>query len=176
MNCQWVQQNLSAYIDNELSSTHKELIESHLSQCALCKSEFNRLSKAWDALSLWEDTHPPVHLQKSILKAIKKEKSFNFMRLVLPVAAALLISLSTVLFYQVLDYHEQSAIVTDQKELPSSVGVESVMVDNNEIINNLQLLEDKDFYDSVELLKTIDYLPLIEEPMEQESSLGYFSA
>jgi len=176
MNCQWVQQNLSAYMDNELPLTQKEMVDSHLSRCPLCKAEFNSLSMAWDTLSLWEDKQPPLHLKESILNAVKKEKTFNFMRLLLPVAAVFVIALGIVFFYRVLDNHDQGVLVTDQREMQSPVTVESVMLDDNEIINNLQLLEEKDFYESVEVLKTIDYLPLIEEPMDEKSSMGYYAS
>ena len=49
------------------------------------------------------------------------------------------------------------ALVTGEREIQQPVSVESVMVDDNEIIKNLQLLEEKDFYETVEVLKTIDY-------------------
>jgi hypothetical protein len=176
MNCQWVQQNLSAYIDNELPLEQKELVDSHLSQCSLCKAEFDSLLMAWNALSLWDDRHPPLQLKESILKAVKKEKTFNFMRILLPVAAVFVIALSIVFFYRVLGNHDQGALITDQREIQSPVSVESVMVDDNEIIKNLQLLEEKDFYETVEVLKTIDYLPLIEDRMDQKSSMGYYAA
>jgi len=176
MNCQWVQENLSAYMDNELPLTQKELVTGHLSRCQICKAEFDRLSMAWDTLSLWEDEQPSLHLKESILKAVKKEKSINYMRLLLPVAAVFIIALGIVFFYRVMGNHDRETLVTDQGEIHSPATVESVMVDDSEIINNLQLLEEKDFYESVDVLKTIDYLPLIEEPMDQKSSMGYYAA
>lgn len=176
MNCQWVQQNFSAYIDNELPQNQKEMVESHLSRCSRCKTELDSISYAWNALSLWEDRHPPLQLKESILKAVKKDKSFNFMRLLLPVAAVFVIALSIVFFYRVLGNHDQKALITDEREIQPLVSVESVMVDDNEIIKNLQLLEEKDFYENVEVLKTIDYLPLVEENVDKRSSIGYCAA
>ena len=110
MNCQWVQQNLSAYIDNELQKYHKELVESHLSICSQCRAEFESIAHAWDALSSWEDENPPLHLKDSILKTIKKEKAFNFMRILLPVAAVFVIAVSIMLFYKPGDYYEKQAV------------------------------------------------------------------
>ena len=176
MNCQWVQQNFSAYIDNELPQNQKDMIESHLSRCSRCKTELDSISYAWNALSLWEDRNPPVQLKASILKAVKKEKSFNFIRLLLPVAAVFVIALSIVFFYRVVGNHDQMALVTGEREIQQPVSVESVMVDDNEIIKNLQLLEEKDFYETVEVLKTIDYLPLIEDRMNQTSLMRYCTA
>ena len=176
MNCEWVQQNLSAYMDNELPLTQKELVDGHLSQCAHCKAEFDSLTMAWDSLSLWEDKAPPLQLKESILRAVRKEKTFNFMRILVPVAAVVVIALSIVFFYREVGDRYQEAIVTNQREVQTPVTVESVMVDDNEIIKNLQLLEEKDFYESVEVLKTIDYLPFIDETMDQKSSMGYYAA
>jgi hypothetical protein len=175
MNCQWVQENLSAFIDNELPLTQKAMIDSHLSQCSHCKAEFDNLTMAWDSLTLWEDKHPPLHLKESILRAVKKGKTFNFMRILLPVAAVFVIALSIVFFYRELGNYDQRAHVIDKKGIQQPVAVESVMVDDEEIIKNLQFLEEKDFYETVEVLETIDYLPLIEERMDQKSSMGYYA-
>ncbi len=176
MNCQWIQQNLSAYIDNELPENQREMVESHLSTCSQCKTEFESISYAWDTLSSWETEPPPLHLKDSILKAVKKEKTFNFMRVLLPVAAVLLIAVSIMIIYRTGDYYEKRAGITDQKEIQTPFTVESVMMDENEIIMNLQLLEEKEFLESVEVLKDIDYLPLLEEKVDNRSSMGYYSA
>jgi len=177
MNCQWVQQNLSAYIDNELSIDQKKLVDNHLSLCNQCKSEFDRLFMAWDALSLWEDKRPPLHLKKTILRAVKKEKTFNLLRVLLPIAAVFVIAVSLVLFYRTSNYYDQRVIVKEQRRSqPQIPPIESVKVDDNEIIKNLQLIEEKEFLESVEVLKTIDYLPLIEETIRNESSMGYYEA
>jgi hypothetical protein len=175
MNCQWVQQNLSAFIDKELPENQKELVESHLSACFQCKAEFDSLLRAWDTLSSWEDRDPPLQLRDSILRAVKKEKAFNFMRVLLPVAAVLVIAVSIFLFYRGGDYYDKQAVVTDQKEIQPLLPVESVMADENEIIKNLQLLEEKEFLESVEVLKTIDYLPLLDEKVDNRSSMGYYT-
>ncbi len=176
MNCQWVQQNLSAYIDNELSVDQKELVDSHLSLCNQCKAEFDRLFVAWDALSLWEDKRPPLHLKKTIMRAVKKEKTFNVLRVLLPVAAVFVIAVSIVLFYRVTNYYDQRAIVTEQRRSQPQLPTESVKVDENEIIKNLPLIEEQEFLESVEVLKTIDYLPFVEETIDNRSSMGYYSA
>lgn len=175
MNCQWVQQNLSAYIDKELTADQKELIDSHLSLCAQCKSEFERLSMVWDSLSLWEDTPPPLYLKGLILGAARK-KTFKFASRLLPVAAVFIIAISIFIFYGVLQHGWEKADLAQWKERHQPIPVESVKIEENEIIKNLQLIEEKDFYESVEILKTIDYLPLIEEHTDNRSSMGYYSA
>jgi hypothetical protein len=175
MNCQWIQQNFSAYIDNELPQNQKEMVESHLSWCSRCKTELDSISYAWDTLSSWKDEPTPLHLKDSILRAVKKEKTFSFVRVLLPVAAVFVIAISIMLFYRPSDYYEKQAVVTGQEEIQQPLTVESVMIDENEIIKNLQLLEEKEFLESVEVLKTIDYLPLVEENIDNRSSMGYYS-
>lgn len=176
MNCQWVQENLSAFLDRELPDNQKELVESHLSSCFQCKAECDSLSRAWDTLSSWEDKDPPLHLRDSILRAAKKKKAFDFIRVLLPVAAVFVIAVSIFLFYREGNYYDKQAVLTDQKEIQTTLPVESVMVDENEIIKNLQLLEEKEFLESVEVLKTIDYLPLLDEKSDNRTSMGYYSA
>jgi anti-sigma factor RsiW len=46
MNCEWVRDSMSAYMDGELSESRKEMIDIHLLDCPECKAEFNRLSMA----------------------------------------------------------------------------------------------------------------------------------
>jgi len=98
------------------------------------------------------------------------------MRVLLPVAAVLVIAVSIFLFYREGSYYHKQAVLTDQEEIRRTLPVESVMVDENEIIKNLQLLEEKEFLESVEVLKTIDYLPLLDEKVDNRSSMGYYSA
>lgn len=175
MNCQWVQQNLSAYIDNELSSNHREVIDAHLSLCTQCKTEFDHLLTTWESLSLWEDRQPPLHLKDIVLRAVKKERAFNFMRVLLPVAAVIIIAVSISFLYRIMDHTDQMTVITEQKASQHSLPVESVMVEENEVIKHLQLIEEQEFFESVEVLKNIDYLPLIEEK-DDKISMGYYSA
>lgn len=176
MNCQWVKQNLSAYIDNELSSEHREIVDAHLSLCTRCKAEFDNLLTTWETLSLWEDRQPSVHLKDNVLRAVKKEGAFNFIRLLLPVAAVVIITLSIVLLYKSMDHHDQMTIITEQKASQHSLPVVDVTFEEDkEILENLQLIEEQEFFESVEVLKDIDYLPLIEEKNNNMSSMGYYS-
>ncbi|HEY3128010.1 MAG TPA: zf-HC2 domain-containing protein [Acidobacteriota bacterium] len=47
MECQAYRDNLTAYLDHELSSGERTLVEQHLSQCAGCASEFDSLSRSY---------------------------------------------------------------------------------------------------------------------------------
>jgi predicted anti-sigma-YlaC factor YlaD len=176
MNCEWVKDNLSAYIDGELNTHQKELIESHLPECINCKAELNRLSAAWDALTLWEDEQPHLYLKEAILSAVKREKHSRLLHMALPVAAVLIISLGILLFYNVVDHFDTNTIISEKRTVQPQMQIESAKLDEREVIKNLHIIEEQEFYDNVEMLKTIDYLPLVEDSHDNTSSLGYFAA
>ncbi|OGW38073.1 MAG: hypothetical protein A2Y97_00250 [Nitrospirae bacterium RBG_13_39_12] len=173
MNCEWVRNNISAYIDHELSEYQKEMVRSHLLQCPECKAEFNRLSMAWDSLKLWEDKQPPLYLKEAIIKNAKKEKYSRILHIFVPVAAVLVITFVTVFFYSRNEQQTRKALMSENKR---SLKIESVKLDENEIIKNLQLIEEQEFFESVEILRTIEYLPIIEEDDYKKTSIGYFLA
>jgi hypothetical protein len=178
MNCEWVLDNISAYIDGELSASQKEMIDTHLSECRECKAEFNRLSMAWDSLSLWEDTQPPIYLKGAILYAVKREKSSRLLRIFLPVAAVLVITFSIFLFYGEINHYEKKTVISENTEGQHPKQIESAKLDEDEIIGNLQIIENQDFFDSVGMLKEIDYLPVLEDHDDNKSSMksaGYLS-
>jgi hypothetical protein len=178
MNCEWVRDNISAYIDGELSAGQKEMIDIHLSECRECNVEFNRLSMAWDSLDLWEDGQPPIYLKEAILNAVKRKKSSRFLRIFLPVAAVLVITFSIFLFYGEINHYEKKTVISENTEGQHSIQIESARLDEDEIIRNLQIIENQDFFDSVEILKEIDYLPVVEGHDDNKSSMnskGYFS-
>lgn len=46
MDCQHCSENLSAYLDGELSRDHRSELESHLRLCSICTEEFHSLEQA----------------------------------------------------------------------------------------------------------------------------------
>ncbi len=47
MECQACRDNLTAYLDDELSSGERQLVDQHLRRCAGCSSEFQSLSQSY---------------------------------------------------------------------------------------------------------------------------------
>jgi len=176
MNCEWVRDNISAYIDGELTGSQKEMIDSHLSGCPECSAEFYRISMAWDTLKLWEDEQPPVYLKEAILKSIKRERSSKLLRILLPVAALLIITFSIFLFYDEINHYDKKTFISEKTKGEISIQAPKGDLEEDEIIANLQIIEEQDFFDSIEMLKNIDYLPVIEDHDDNKSSMGYFSA
>jgi hypothetical protein len=175
MNCEWVRDNISAYIDGELTGSRKEMIDSHLLACPECKAEFGRLLTAWDTLKLWEDKQPPLYLKEAILNSTKRERSSRLLRILLPVAAILVITFSIVLFYNETNHYDKKTLISEKTKGEISIQITKGDLDEDEIIANLQIIEEKDFFDSIEMLKNIDYLPVIENHDDKKSSMGYFS-
>lgn len=176
MNCQWVQDNLSAYMDKELSDTQISAIGEHLSDCSGCRTGYERIKHAWEVLNLWEEIEPRPDLRKKILHAVQEEKRSQWLRIILPAAAVLLMAMSIYIFVgyfqskssrDMMGQNEGTAVFTEN-DLQN--------INEEEIITHLELLQEKDFYDTLDTLEKIDYLPLVEEVMqnieeEQRSSL-----
>jgi hypothetical protein len=176
MNCEWVKDNLSAYIDGELSTYQKELIDVHLPECINCKAEFDRLSAAWDSLTLWEDEQPPLSLKETIMNAVKRERYSRLLHMALPVAAVIIVALGIFLSYDVIDHLDTKTVITEKEINQPQVQIESAKLDEKEVIKDLHIIEEQEFYDNVEMLKTIDYLPLMDDSHDCTSSLEYFAA
>ncbi|UCE79614.1 MAG: zf-HC2 domain-containing protein [Nitrospiraceae bacterium] len=176
MNCQWIQDNLSAYMDKELSEAKISAIREHVRNCTGCRTEYERMSQAWNVLNLWAEIEPRPDLRKKILHAVQEEKSSQWLQIMLPAAAVLLMAMS--IYIYVGYFHARN----DQDMAGQTEGTAVVTehdlqnVNEDEIITHLELLRDKDFYDTLDTLEKIDYLPLVEEVMqnieeEQRSSL-----
>jgi hypothetical protein len=132
---------------------------------------------AWDSLDLWEDRQPPIYLKEAIRNTVKREKFSRFLRIFLPVAAILVITFSTFLFYGEINHYEKKTVISENTENQPSIQFENARLDEDEIIRNLQIIENQDFFDSVGMLKEIDYLPVVEDHDDNENSMnstGYF--
>lgn len=175
MNCHWIQDNLSAYMDEELSETQIATINAHLRSCTGCRTEYERLSKAWESLDLWEELEPQPELMRKILHAVREEKRSQWFRIMLPAAAVLLIGMG--IYLSVGYFHTKSGHDAAGRTDSPAVLTENDLkgINEDEIITHLELLQEKDFYDTLDTLEKIDYLPLAEEVMhtidEQRSAL-----
>jgi predicted anti-sigma-YlaC factor YlaD len=170
MDCHGVRNNISSYIDGEIDDNQAILVKKHIDDCTTCTYEYQRMLKAWKTLELWHEIEPPEYMKKTILYRITHENLTLWRNISLSAAAVLLISISIFMFngksQRIIDRD-----ITGKTEKPS-LQVSSIIKDINEdeIILNLQLLKEKEFYDSLETLKKIDYLPLVEEPVEEQDN------
>lgn len=177
MHCEWVKQNLSAYIDGELGSGLADGLKEHLSSCNSCSAEYHAMVRAWEMLDAWEDVLPPERLRQNILSDVRRFRRQKWTMMMIPAAAALIIVIAAFLLFGtgvreeqgLLAVRSETALVLSDRDLAER--------EKEEIIANLQLLQERDFYESIETLRKIDYLPLVgEEPRGedgQSSSLEY---
>lgn len=167
MNCREIQADLSAYIDRELSSEASEGVRSHLVACAQCRAEHERMSGAWLALEAWEDVKPPEKLRKKILEAARPQRRGVSLRAAASIAAVLLLVLGIAFFYAGQRSRNAQDLARNQSPVQAGVGD----ISEDEIIANLLLLEDDDFFEELDELVKIDDLPFVDEPSKGTKDL-----
>ena len=70
MNCDYCKDKLSAFIDNELSSEERLLMEAHLTRCPSCRAELESLRQIGILFErLPEETPSPAFMQTTVNKA-----------------------------------------------------------------------------------------------------------
>lgn len=181
MRCEWVKDHLLDYIDREIEASQELVIKEHLNDCDRCSHEYEKILDAWKALDLWEDLIPPARLQKNILGCMRRRREIKWWRMLAPVAAVFLIFIGIALYYRwdvTRNHHELTAT---NKDAPARLHTDITAENEADIIADLQLLREKEFYDSLDKLEKIDYLPLVEDQQkedegEQRSLLELFVA
>lgn len=177
MICEWTKDNLLDSIDGELDASQVLILKKHLEDCDRCSHEYKKILNAWKALDAWEDLMPPGHLQKKILRSIDRRRKTQWLHRIVSAAAVLLIIIGVVFFYRGTDSQKYQERTVDNKSTPVQLQTDITAENENDIIANLQLLREKEFYDFLDKLEKIDYLPLVEDPWnedekDQRSSLG----
>ena len=66
MNCPTCERNLSAYIDDELTTDVRLEIAAHLDECATCHREFEAHQAAWEAAGLAPAGQAPEELWQAV--------------------------------------------------------------------------------------------------------------
>jgi len=66
VNCPTCERNLSAYVDDELTTDVRLEIEAHLDECAACRAEFEGHQAAWEAVGMAPAGQAPEELWESI--------------------------------------------------------------------------------------------------------------
>jgi anti-sigma factor RsiW len=131
--CEEIRELLSAKLDNELSAEESRVLAEHLSACASCRRELERLDRVWKGLSALGDIQAPVGLEDRIFRHALRERARvsrrRHLRWAIPlgVAAAVLIALFLAHF----------AAKPQQTLDPTTVQI----VTNIEVLQNLDILE-----------------------------------
>ena len=177
MICEWLKDDLLDSIDGELEASRVLILKKHLEDCDTCRREYEKIRHAWKALDAWEDLMPPGHLQKNILRSINFRRKTQWAYGIVSAAAVLLIITGVAFFYRGTDSKKYQELSADNKSTAIQLHTDISKENEHDIIANLQLLREKEFYDSLDQLEKIDYLPLVEAPgqedeKDQQSSLG----
>jgi hypothetical protein len=108
MQCNNIQEKLSAYIDRDISSEEKMLIDEHLKSCKQCKETFAEMKKTSEYVRDLGDIEPPAWLTQKIMTKIRSEagrekniwqKLFYPLHIKLPVEAAVAVLLAVTTIY-----------------------------------------------------------------------------
>ncbi|MEO0184363.1 MAG: anti-sigma factor [candidate division WOR-3 bacterium] len=93
--CDFSIELLSAYIDNELTESERQIVESHIKTCAICQQiveQFKAIDASIRELEFEEPSREFVfNLKKNVMERLRKKKSpviWKFLPIFMPVAAA----------------------------------------------------------------------------------------
>lgn len=127
MNCDYVQEQLSAFLDREESPVNFDAVLSHLYECEGCQAFFGSAVKL-RSLAGEDKTLYPLELDESILRTARGKRSTNLLsyRLKLPVyavsaVAIILLVLSFTFGYMIQDNVHQQELNAILKAPPSQV-------------------------------------------------------
>lgn len=73
MKCADIEKRLSAYIENDMPSHERALIEEHLKSCPHCSKSLADLRKAIERVKSVEELEPPPYLTQKIMAKVKEE-------------------------------------------------------------------------------------------------------
>ena len=73
MECDRIQEQLSAYLDDTLSSAEKSIIDSHLKSCPKCRKALADLEMTMRSIKSLEEIIPPPWLTQKIMTRVKAE-------------------------------------------------------------------------------------------------------
>jgi len=167
MDCEYTKDNLFACFDRELDPSKELILHEHLRDCSACRLEYEKIQKAWDTLDYWENVVPPEHIQKNILGKIKVRRETRWLSVIVPAAAVLLIIAGITFFYRTNDTVSYRQLTVENERDPVQVLKDITQENEEDIVSNLQILREKDFFDSLDKLEKIDYLPLVEDRQEE---------
>ncbi|MGI6587461.1 MAG: DUF4349 domain-containing protein [Peptococcia bacterium] len=72
MKCKEVQENLSLYLDHELSAEERVLLRNHLVNCSICQGELAALQETISQLSSLEEVNPPASFRRELYTKLEK--------------------------------------------------------------------------------------------------------
>ncbi|MCD6318028.1 zf-HC2 domain-containing protein [Candidatus Aerophobetes bacterium] len=112
MNCDWLKENLSAYVDGEMNFITRWRIKRHLKECLECSKELRQLEKIHKLSKLAILVSPESHFYDRLKAKLpkvetiehKKNRVFENIWIALPQGgkAAILVGIALILFLSVI--------------------------------------------------------------------------
>lgn len=161
MDCREIQADLSAYIDRELAPEAQESIRLHLGVCEQCSAQHAKLLRGWQALDAWEDVTPPEQLRKKILESARPQRKVILRRAWLSVAAALVLIFGVTVYFLGQKGRSMPDVAKNQSPVQTTAVGD---ISEDEIIANLLILQENDFFEALDELVKIDDLLFSDEP------------
>ncbi|RKD33169.1 zf-HC2 domain-containing protein [Thermohalobacter berrensis] len=75
MDCKEFNENLSLYIDNELTMEKKEDFEAHLQHCQQCKKEYESMKLIVESLGSFKQVELPKNYKSELRRKLKNQRS-----------------------------------------------------------------------------------------------------
>ena len=113
MECNDIQEKLSAYIEGTISSEEKALIDEHLKACQKCNESLADLKKTLEYVQNLEEIEPPPWLTQKVMARVRSETELKrgiFQRLFFPLhiklpieaVAGILIAITTIYIFKTI--------------------------------------------------------------------------
>jgi hypothetical protein len=112
--CKNIEENLSAYLDQELTPEESEVIEKHLAECSECNKKLLEFKQIWEALDYDVNTEDsttsifqfysqtlPKYIRKTNIEKQRIEKIYTILEWMLPMITGIVWG---ILIYQFFDF------------------------------------------------------------------------
>ncbi|MCX5867310.1 MAG: zf-HC2 domain-containing protein [Proteobacteria bacterium] len=154
MNCRQAEKNLSAYLDRELELKDAKALEAHLSDCPRCREKLAELEKIEKAISAFPERDPSPFLWTRVkagvesgaepAKPLARPVLARFRLAPVPVRwAGIALFLAVILGGVVFSLRREA-------ERPRSAGLEIVVAENLDLLENYELIQDLDILENWE--------------------------
>ena len=140
MDCKNIKEKLSAYIEGDISSEEKMLVDEHLRSCQKCNESLAELKKTVDYVRSLEDIEPPAWLLQKVMAGIKSgakpgkgiwQKLFYPLHIKLPIEAvtAILIAVTAMYIFKNIQPEMKFAKVPSEETTPRVLLKEKVITE-----------------------------------------------
>lgn len=179
MSCTKIQQQITAYLDGELSH-HKALcMEAHLEECPACMKVYEDEQKLWGLLKDWREVEPSADFVENFWQRAARmpasagwwTRMVDFLRpegLLAP-SAALVISF----FLCVWIYTQQLPVVQSSRLAIPSLSPEAVEAAigavDRDVVRHLAFLENADMLSQMDIVSNLEVLTVMGSTMTDDA-------